>query len=146
MAKLHGAAGTYPKSQAQRQLDRCLLVVLVVTLVLGAVLGYSVATRSLWAVLPGVVLMLGTWAAPRVLARPLEALQQERLKYLRGARAEELVGWLLEDLPEIWHVFHGVGDREKCRETITESAEGGRLHYTTTSLPSSSAMRSGSSQ
>ncbi len=32
----------------------------------------------------------------------------ERIKYLRGAQAEALVAWLLQDLSDDWHIFNGV--------------------------------------
>jgi hypothetical protein len=43
----------------------------------------------------------------RITART-EASRRERLAYARGANGEELVGSLRGDLPDTWHVFHGL--------------------------------------
>src|SRR5688572_24583456 len=59
-----------------------------------------------WAVL---VLAVATWPLiDRLLDRPFTLLGRERIKYLRGAQGEALVGWLLQQLDEEWHVFHGM--------------------------------------
>jgi hypothetical protein len=49
-----------------------------------------------------------TYLAFRFVDARVEAIQKERMHYVRGARGEEFVGWLLEDLPAGWHVFHGI--------------------------------------
>ena len=44
----------------------------------------------------------------RLFDRPLTAIGKQRLRYWRGAQMESLVGWILQDLDDDWHIFNGV--------------------------------------
>lgn len=109
MAKIHGSAGQYPRTQAERILLRGMQVVLMAMLVYGGFVGFFLAHgRAVWAWVGLVCVPLLLLAAERLAQPWLKRARQEQRKYERGASGEELVGMLLEDLPDDWHVFHSM--------------------------------------
>lgn len=109
MARVFGRPGVYLKNRAKQLAELNFTIVLVVILVIGAALGYSYGRlRSGWLLLAFLAVVLGTRVLTKVLEPWVNRLQNERRKYLRGEQAEDLVGWLLDDLPDDWYIFHGV--------------------------------------
>jgi hypothetical protein len=114
MANIHGAPGAYLSGEARRYVDRALLAAVLLVVGSAVAMGYSAAAFTWYVAVPLLLVLCATlWVTRHLLDRHIAALQRERLKFLKGARAEELVGWLLEDLPSSWHVFHGIQIRER---------------------------------
>jgi hypothetical protein len=109
MAIRHGLAGQWARNQADRNLRNILSLYLMLVFVYGVCFGFFIARVRHWVgwavVAAGAALVVLLY---RLLDRPVRALSKQRIRYLRGAQVEGLVGWLLEDLPNGWHVFHGM--------------------------------------
>jgi len=109
MAKIHGTPAAFPNREASRRFDRTLAVALVCLLVLGFGAGYATATfGSLIGIGAFGASALTLAGAVRLGSRREQEFRRERLRYVRGANGEELVGWLLQELPDQWHVFHAL--------------------------------------
>lgn len=109
MAVRHGLAGQWAKGKADRSFRQVVTIYLVVIFLYGLCLGFFLARHHQWlgwlAFAAGVVLVL---TFHKLIERPVRALSKERIRYLRGAQGEGLVGWLLQDLSNDWHVFNGM--------------------------------------
>lgn len=109
MAIRHGLAGQWAKGKADRSFRQIVTIYLIVMFLYGGSLGFFLARHHQWlgwlAFVAGVVLVL---IFHKLIESPVRALSKERIRYLRGAQAEGLVGWLLQDLPNDWHVFNGM--------------------------------------
>ncbi len=109
MAKSHGTPGAYASGKAMRHLKITLATLLIVFGAYAFALGYF--WRGFGAVGAAIGFVLATaiaWGGVWLIERFMDPLSKETLAYLRGARGEQLVGWLLEDLPDTWHIFHGI--------------------------------------
>ncbi|HEV7298640.1 MAG TPA: nuclease-related domain-containing protein [Tepidisphaeraceae bacterium] len=113
MAHRHEKAGQYGKREAIKRQRRIGLLLFIVGATAMAGVGFIVGYfqregLQLWG-LPAVVLLVAgvSWVM-RHADRSIDRWSKERLRYLRGGQAEGLVAWLLEDLPNEWHIFNGV--------------------------------------
>ncbi len=68
----------------------------------------SFAFGGIGAAVAAVLAAGAVWGSLHLIGRRTEELQHERQMYVRGAMGEQLVGWMLEDLNDDWHVFHGI--------------------------------------
>ena len=114
MTVQHGKPGRYAKHEASRQIHRIMWVLLLTAMVGSLVLGFVYGRFRSWHVLWGVLLIGAVMLAMlRLIDKPIDRLARRRVNYMRGAQGEALVGWLLrEQLPDAWHVFHGLQLRE----------------------------------
>src|SRR5439155_5615793 len=113
MAVLHGRAGKYGKSEAQRRFNRMLLLLLLVVAFTGLLIGLAIASLGgayglVGSVALGFVTAAFYWAVRKKLDPELDRLYKERIKHLRGGQIEAYIAWLLADLPDDWHVFNGI--------------------------------------
>lgn len=109
MAVRHGLAGQWAKSKADRTFRQMISLYMAVLFVWGLCMGFWLAKHRDWLgwlVFGGGLVLVAL--SQRLLDRPAKALAKERIRYLRGAQSEALVAWLLEDLPDDWHVFNGM--------------------------------------
>lgn len=114
MAKQYGVPASTPLTLARKRLSTGMMVaavaVVVLSMTLGILMGLSLVRKELWFVIT--VVMLCVCAAGvfllRVVDRHITALLAESRRFQRGADAELLIGWLLEDLPDSYHVFHSI--------------------------------------
>jgi hypothetical protein len=109
MARLHGLAGQWAKTQAERRLNRSLLLFAASGVLGGFAMGYAFAgpsvARGIGLTAAGLAVLI---LALRLAQGHLRALTKQRIKFLRGGQVEGLVGWLLKELPDTWHVIHGI--------------------------------------
>lgn len=109
MAILHGLAGQWAKQQANRNFRQMISLYLAVIFAYGCCMGFWLAKYRNWfgwvIFLVGIALVALT---RRFIDRPANALAKQRIKYLRGGQTEALVAWLLQDLPNDWHIFNGI--------------------------------------
>jgi hypothetical protein len=113
MAQRHGLAGQFAKSEAAKRKWR---------IVMGS-FGFCAYAMALFSFLAGlawsrfgpapalivmVVIALLIMLAWRMMEPYFDEMNRERIKYLKGAQAEALVAWLLEELDSGWHVFNGI--------------------------------------
>jgi diacylglycerol kinase len=113
MAIRHGLAGVYGKQAAAKAFRRHLLVValglIAVFFSLGFWIGFTHSkSATVVGILGAVAFVIGFRACVPRIERWIDATARERLKHLRGARAEALVAWLLDELDDEWHVFNGL--------------------------------------
>ena len=109
MAHLHGDPGKYSKGVARQKaigiFSAGLTLVALYSFGVG-VLFALVGTFWIWIALPIAGVLV--WVILRLIDKPMNWVSRERLKYLRGAQGEVLVGWMLHELGDEWHVFHGM--------------------------------------
>jgi hypothetical protein len=113
MAIRHGLAGQYPKAEATRLRDRDLFTICVVAILIGGICGFLLGGGLTWlrgaagvaAVCVGLPIM---YFSLRRFEKFIDASAKERIKYMRGGQAEALVAWILEDLPDSYHIFNGL--------------------------------------
>ena len=135
MAKIHGAAGAYPLSVARKTLYQVVGVLMLLMLGYGLFAGY--ATSLFGWVGAAVAAVLGAafvYGSLELIGRRTTDLQKENQRFLRGAEGEQLVGWLLEELDDSWHVFHGIQlqDRQDLDHVIV--GPGGLFYVQTKNL------------
>ncbi len=109
MAKTHGLPGRYSKSRVRGHLHILFYVFCWALFAYGFGSGYVFANGTrpwVWlGPLIGVGLLLAVVA---LLGRWVNKIEREHIFLQRGMRGEVLVGWLLNGLPENWHVFHSI--------------------------------------
>src|SRR5690242_18460440 len=109
MAKVHGVAGAYALSEARKRLYLVVGCVLILMMGYGWVAGYATsAIGGLGAAAAAVIAVVVGWGSLELVGRASRGLQRDQHRFLRGATAEEFVGWLLDELEDGWHVFHGI--------------------------------------
>lgn len=114
MAKSYGTPGVLLELQASKRFERFCKVLVFACIIYGGIIGYAIAQWTLLASLVGIVsAMLLFWVLGKLLDRYYTPVEQERRRFIHGARGEQFVGWLLEDLSDDWHVFHSIQLRER---------------------------------
>lgn len=109
MAIRHGKAGQRLKDQAHKLYLRHLLagfgVIALLTFFAGLLIGlYSWTAGLALLALPALVLLF----LMRRLTKQADKWAKERIRLLRAGQTEALVAWMLESLPDGYHVFNNV--------------------------------------
>lgn len=109
MAKVHNKAAQWQKNTFISHYNRTFAIVGVFLVVLGVLLGVLFCDARVPGVALTIIVILATLYLALVRLEPfLERLQKQRLKFLRGARMEGLVAWLLVDLEGNYHLFNNL--------------------------------------
>jgi hypothetical protein len=110
MVTMHGRPGHFAKDQASRQFGWMIWGLLLTMMASGLSLGFVYGRFRSWQTSLGGLLAVGAvmLVMLRLMDKPMAGLARRRIRYLRGAQGEALVGWILKDLPGTWHVFHGL--------------------------------------
>lgn len=109
MAHIHGEPARYPWSQGKRMLKWAMSLMAIFFMVIGAAIAIGIEHYNSWKVVLALCCILpAPWLFENVFDRATRKLMRERLFHVRGSRAEVFVGWLLQDLDDDWHIFHGI--------------------------------------
>jgi hypothetical protein len=109
MAHLHNKAGQFCKTQAMKRVQRIFFYTSGIVAIAAGFCVYLVLHRTSWPCIALGLLVVGVMRyGGKHLEKPLDTIAKERIRYLRGGRAEALVAWLLSDLEDDWHVFNNV--------------------------------------
>jgi hypothetical protein len=115
MARIHGNSGEWPKSEARKKFYAILSISLTAMAIYSAFLGFIIAkSRNVWSWVALAAAGLMIPYVLRLMDVPIRKLGRERIKFFRGAQSEAFVGWILQELPDDWHVFHGIQIEEAC--------------------------------
>lgn len=109
MAKLHGIPGRYGRGQARKQFRRMFLILALSVLLVGFAAGFYYSAPKSFLLLGVTVGASGiVWLVVTKLEPLMDEMADERLRQLKGAEAERLVGWLLMGLDDTWHLFNSL--------------------------------------
>lgn len=109
MAKVFGRPGEYSHDRNKRMVMFKLNAVVMTIGVYAFLVGYFLGrVRSPWILLAVALSLAGMSLLTRIVQPWWDQTEKERKKFLRGAQGEAMIGWLLEDLPDDWYVFHGL--------------------------------------
>jgi hypothetical protein len=105
MAREYGSAASHPTKVRDRLLAACVAVFALTEAGLGFVMGLAIGSGKWWASWIALVpIILIGWLAMRWLKRNFPRFWA----HAEGARGEERVARILRDLPDTFHVFHGL--------------------------------------
>lgn len=102
-------AGQWGRRMANRYYRLTATAVFATTTAIGVILGYCYTRFSF--TVAAFVSLLGIgliWLIAVPLFKQVEKWQKQRILHLRGAQAEALVAWYLNDLTPPWRVFHNL--------------------------------------
>lgn len=112
MAHIHGDSGRFPQAQAIGNWHRGVTAIFAIVLVMGILLGVAWVSllRHAWWI--SIFALIALWWLERhwfkAYDRYTRAERNERRRQLRGADAEAVVAHALSELPDSFHVYHGV--------------------------------------
>lgn len=109
MAKSYGRPAALLEAEARLRFQR-IMVPAIFLLVIGCFMAGALIGRADWriSVFGTVIVTALICTVGWLLNRHVDKIAEERRRFLRGAAGEHLVAWLLEDLPDNWHIFHSV--------------------------------------
>lgn len=114
LAKQYGNPASTPLTLARKRLLTGMgimtVAVTILSMTLGFLLGLNFAREGLWFVitLASIAVCAAGALLLRLVDRHLMAVAAESRRFQRGADGELLIAWLLEDLPDSYHVFHSI--------------------------------------
>jgi Ca2+/Na+ antiporter len=113
MARVLGEAARYVTGQSLKKYKRQIIIVVLASfllaLVIGFWLGFSLNKHSyLWMTISIFIVVLILVLTMRLTDSISDRLERERINFRKGAVGEELVGYLLEGLPDDYTVIYGV--------------------------------------
>ncbi len=110
MPKTFGEPGKYPDTKARKITLSAFAVSLGAMNLMSIAFGYLSAAKAppLGKGLAFLVWVAASWGVIKFMDRVTTKATDERRNYLKGADGEHLVGYLLEDLPASYHLFHGL--------------------------------------
>lgn len=114
LAKEYGSPASIPLKLARKRFLTGMTLTAVAAVILafglGFLMGLSIIRNELWLVIT--LIMLGVCVAGVFLLRFIDThltkMLAEFRRFQRGAEGELLVGWLLGDLPDSYHIFHSL--------------------------------------
>lgn len=114
MAKSYGRPAALLEAEARKRFN-LIMVPAILLLATGSFVAGALIGRSDWrvTVLGSLVSIALMSAVGWLLNRYVDALADERRRFMRGAAGEHLVAWLLQELPDSWHIFHSVRLRSR---------------------------------
>lgn len=110
---MYGVPGNYNFQQSRKRTTISIAVAAGVATLLSGATGFLLGLYQRNQNFPlfiSLMIALGVagYAFTRQVDKQVDLILKERRKYILGGEGEDLAGWLLEDLPDTYHIFHGI--------------------------------------